>query len=193
MALLSGERDRRSQGKQKPRTRRNTKTGHGDAARSSCCVTRFLEEELQTKLHNARILCLDDSTESRRLVHRRVGVVEVDGVEQIEELGPELHVDAVREGESLEQPEVDGLAVRTEELASQGVTERPVGVDGECRGVEPDLARRRAREAVRHFEWLPGSNRTVAAQAPARVVDAARDRLQFRMIRWLVLTLSNLR
>src|SRR4029450_10370423 len=99
-------------------------------------VPSWLEEELETELHDPRILCRRDAAERRGVVHRRVGIVEVDGVEQIEDFRAELEVHVVREVEALEQPEVDGRAVRTEELAPARLTERPVGVDGKCRRVE---------------------------------------------------------
>ena len=40
--------------------------------------------------------------------------------------------------EPLEQPEIDGRAVRTKELAPQGLAERAVRVDGKRGRVEPD-------------------------------------------------------
>ena len=40
--------------------------------------------------------------------------------------------------EVLKEPEIDRLAGRAEVLAAQGLAERAVRVDGECRGIEPD-------------------------------------------------------
>src|SRR4026207_207697 len=99
-------------------------------------VPSWLEEELETELHNPRILRRGAAAERRRVVHRRVGIVEVDRVEQIEDLRAELEARAVREGEALEQTEIDGRAVRTEELAPARLTERPVGVHGKRGRVE---------------------------------------------------------
>src|SRR5262245_53047814 len=69
---------------------------------------RVSEQELETELHDSRIFGRGDSSERRGVVHRRVRVVEVHRVEQVEKLRTELEALVSPEREPLEQPHVDG-------------------------------------------------------------------------------------
>src|SRR5688572_7353590 len=68
--------------------------GHaGFGSTNPACVVRELEgseHELQPELHDARIVGSSDAAEGRCRRDGGARVVEVDGVEQVEELRPEL-------------------------------------------------------------------------------------------------------
>src|SRR5207247_3206351 len=136
----------------------------------------LLEHELQSELNNAWIAKVavnsGNAAEAGGVVGRRAWQAEVEHVEDVEELGAELHVHAGAHPEVLEQPHIPGLKRRPVVRALGNVAPR-AGIGGRTRGaVEPDGL----VGSGRRLDADAGQLGAIAAETVERSIRAARDR-----------------
>src|SRR6202012_1705649 len=83
-----------------------------------------------------------------RRAARRVGIVELGRVEEVERIRVELSGNALGEVEVLEQRQIHQLGARANEVVAAGVARVEVAGDGKCRGVDEELPSARGIEAA---------------------------------------------